>query len=559
LEVTAAEAKYNSGPLHHTPEVAAALAAGLIPMIGYIRVSKAREEMISPDIQVDSIQAYAVRTGRVIVEWIADLDKSGRMWNRRIMRAIEKVETGEAKEVGVWKYSRFGRDTIGCALNLGRLNRCGGELQSATEDIDATTAVGRFSRGMLMSIAAFESDRASEMWRETWAYRLDQGLPARGGPRWGYEHVGRIPHPMGKGTIRDPRAQEDYVPLDALKEVCDEIFHAYTYKGTGYRTCAEMLNRYGFHTTKGGPWAQNTLGRFMKSGFSAGLLAVHDPECRGPHEKTGRECPRRVWLPGRHEAIIDDELWEDFKERAAVVASRPRGTRAGKHELNGILWCGHCGARHSGGTRDGDIAYQCSRFVQFKECAARTVRQGMIMPHVLDMLSDWADGIEAEAQRAAEEARAAAETSSTPPTDRGARLRAEHQRLSKRLDRLLDALLDDAIGRAEYDAKRARLLEERQAVDDALAAAATQEATRARGERHVEVARSLAEEWQTVPKARRRELLRSVVERIDVYRESRTTAWVVVRLVDGAFRKFDISYDFRISSALGHAALATMK
>jgi DNA invertase Pin-like site-specific DNA recombinase len=142
----------------------------LIPAIGYIRVSTWFEEKISDELQKAAIEDAARRRGRTIVKWIPDLDATGRNFKRRIMEAISAVETGSfegANEIWVWKYSRFGRNRHGVAINLARVEQAGGHLISATEEIDATTATGRFTRGMLFELAAFESDRIGEQWRET--------------------------------------------------------------------------------------------------------------------------------------------------------------------------------------------------------------------------------------------------------------------------------------------------------------------------------------------------------------------------------------------------------
>ncbi|MEU6783870.1 recombinase family protein [Nonomuraea angiospora] len=68
---------------------------------------------------------------------------------------------GRGQAILVWKYSRFGRNRMGNRFNLARLEAAGGELVSATEEVDATTVVGKFTRGMLMELAAFESDRSA--------------------------------------------------------------------------------------------------------------------------------------------------------------------------------------------------------------------------------------------------------------------------------------------------------------------------------------------------------------------------------------------------------------
>ncbi|MEU1724503.1 recombinase family protein [Nonomuraea sp. NPDC005692] len=74
-----------------------------------------------------------------------DLDVSGRNFQRTIMAAISQAAKGAAKAILVCKYSRFGRNRMGNQLNLARLETAGGELVSATEEVDGKTAVGKFT------------------------------------------------------------------------------------------------------------------------------------------------------------------------------------------------------------------------------------------------------------------------------------------------------------------------------------------------------------------------------------------------------------------------------
>ncbi|MEW9550652.1 recombinase family protein [Nonomuraea sp. NPDC050783] len=168
----------------------------MIPAIGYIRVSMMLEEKISPDIQRAAIKELARRRGYQIIEWVEDLDVSGRTFQRQIMEVIADIEEGKAKAILVWKYSRFGRNRTGNQLNLARVEKAGGELVSATEEVDASTAVGKLTRGMLFELAAFESDRAGEQWGEAFQNRLARGLPPLGAAQFGYIRRGRSRHPL---------------------------------------------------------------------------------------------------------------------------------------------------------------------------------------------------------------------------------------------------------------------------------------------------------------------------------------------------------------------------
>jgi DNA invertase Pin-like site-specific DNA recombinase len=57
----------------------------------YIRVSKERDDMISPEIQRDEISRYCVRKGWEVSEWFQDLDLSGRAWDRKKRKGLDDL------------------------------------------------------------------------------------------------------------------------------------------------------------------------------------------------------------------------------------------------------------------------------------------------------------------------------------------------------------------------------------------------------------------------------------------------------------------------------------
>ena len=56
----------------------------------YIRVSKERDDMISPGIQRDEISRYCAQKGWTVAEWFQDLDLSGRAWDRKKRKALDE-------------------------------------------------------------------------------------------------------------------------------------------------------------------------------------------------------------------------------------------------------------------------------------------------------------------------------------------------------------------------------------------------------------------------------------------------------------------------------------
>jgi site-specific DNA recombinase len=321
-----------------------------VPAIGYIRVSTWKEEKISPELQRKTIKEWARRRNRVIVRWIEDLDKTGRNFKRKIMEAIVSVERGEACEIAVWKYSRFGRSRHGVAINLARVERIGGQLESATEEVDATTAAGRFHRGMLFEVAAFESDRACEQWKETHEWRREHGLPAAGGQRAGYTWYRRI------GP--DGRPQEErYEPNDA-GPAYGGLFLRYV-NGEGYMPLADWLNRNGYKNTRGKSWTHESLRWYMDSGFAAGLLHVHRPDtCQGLEEPC-KKWAHYIHIPGAHKPLIEDDMQKaqlearllkvqvgiDYANTAARPVAASRALPAARRPVEGSATAAGCQSR----------------------------------------------------------------------------------------------------------------------------------------------------------------------------------------------------------------------
>ncbi|MFI0593656.1 recombinase family protein [Streptomyces griseus] len=291
------------------------------PWLGYIRVSTWKEEKISPELQRAAIDAWARRTGRRIVGWIEDLDQTGRNFKRKIMRGITSVERGEAKGIAVWKYSRFGRTRDGVPVNLKRLEDAGGQLASATEEVDARTATGRLQRGILFEFAAYESDVRGEQWRETHDHRRYKlHLPATGRPRFGYIWTPRrVPDASSPTGWRIQ--EESYKAHPQTGPAMADCFRGYV-DGEGFRPLTFALNEAGHRTVSGSLWCVSTLIRYMDSGFPAGLLRIHDPACRCPVEKR-KYCRAEKLIPGAQEELISAELWQSYLERRKEMKITP--------------------------------------------------------------------------------------------------------------------------------------------------------------------------------------------------------------------------------------------
>jgi site-specific DNA recombinase len=488
----------------------------LVPAVGYIRVSMKREEMIAPETQRAAITGCASRLGYRVIDWVEDLDVTGRTFKRKILSAIDQVKAGDAEAIIVWKFSRFGRQRLGNAIYLAELEEAGGRLVSATEDVDTTTATGKFQRGVLLEVSAYESDRAGETWAETYGWRVREGLPPFGRPRFGYRLEGRVRDEDDPHRTRHVRGTEEkYVPaLAAGSEALASAYRAYI-GGSGFHAIAGQLNAAGWQTAYGGRWRAQGVMDVLDSGFGAGLLRLHDPACRC---KRKTSCGRRAWLKGAHEPVVEAGEWQAYRRRREQVAALPPRSREARYPVTGLVRCGHCRAAMvpSGYGSGGAALFTCSRRRQYGDCEGKpSLSVSRITDEVREAVTAWAADVDAAAVDAA---RAAGQRDSAAEITRleEALMRYDRRLVKLAVDRSAD--IDGLLGDDAWKQAAAIVRGER---DHAAADLAAARGALARGPSAdvVPALKGLAADWDLLGSAELNRALRGLVRRVAVYRE----------------------------------------
>lgn len=460
--------------------------------IALIRVSKVAgrgEDLLSPTLQRTAISDHAARHGIDIIEWVEALDESASAarspWWRRLDDAVTKVESGQLEVVVVWKFSRAARHRRRWAVAIDRIEVAGGSLESATEDLDARTSAGRLGRGVLAEVAAFEADVKSEQWRETHADRIRRGLPAHGGPRWGYVY---------------DRAT-GYRPDEKLGPVLADLYRRYTAGESAGNLC-RWLNQYGLRTTRGNRWEPRVLLGWLDRGFGAGLLFLEQ---------------EKRYVPGVQEPVVTEAEWKAYLVQRASQRQTPSGSKQAKYPLSGLVRCGCCGDPMYLGPygRGGVLRYRCKRLarrwyeVGVEPCPGRgSVRRDVVEPKVLE----WLAALVADIDEAAKLAKASEVRRLVAEQDT-ARLHREITALDKALARLTvshaTGLVPDkayADARDEMEAVKAPLVAQLEMAEYAVTRPAPD----------FDVYRGLLVEWDTIPVARRRQLLGELVAFVEV-------------------------------------------
>lgn len=452
----------------------------------YVRQSISRDDSVSLELQETAGRDYAARRGYEVVAIVSDPGRTGTTLKRRqVLTTIAAVERREADIIIVWRWSRLARSRRDFAVVCDTVEALGGRVESATEPIDTTTAAGRFARGMMAEVAAWESEQKGEVWKEIHARRRNNGVPAQGGQRFGYDHQ------QGTNT---------YTVNPVTGPVLAEMYRRFI-AGAGGNSIATWLNREGIPNRVGRPWRADVVRRLLDSGFGAGLVTY------GKMAKTRHQ----QWARGTHPTVITADEWEAFR-RARLAATRPPEPSDAKYMLTGLIRCGDCDyPMHPTklGVRTG-YGYVCSRWAQTHECRCVTVTRSKVERAVFLFLQDLASDIDSTSKRR--------QTAS----ERRVVLRSETQDLSRRIaradERLVrltsgwtEGLVPDGAYRAtrdEIEAVKAHLVQQ---LADAEAAASRVPA-------RPSVPMGLLQVWDGMPAARQRAVLRGLIDRLRVLR-----------------------------------------
>lgn len=446
----------------------------------YLRQSTYREESISLELQETAARDHCARMGYTVVAVEADPGVSGRTWKRpAVQRVMKSIEDGDADVLVLWRWSRLSRSRKDWAIAADRVDVAGGRIESATEPNDVTAA-GRFARGVMTELAAFESERIGEQWKDVQERRRSLGLPGGGKIPYGWRY-------LEDGTVGPHPDQAPAIP---------EMYRLYL-AGHGARQIGQWLEEQGYLTYSGRTsWSYNVVTGTLNSPFHAGFV-VHRGEL----------------LPGSHEPLIDEETWRQF---LAVRRERAEGRSVKRrYLLSGIARCATCGERMFGLTvaaghnrsKNPYFAYRCKAVSGGRGLHG----PGAISTRILDpIVLAWLEGVANDINHAAP-APAAVESHAKLDAQRIAR---EITAIDKQVMSLTEGLSSGLVPERAYAMTVAGLEEKRSALTQALTAAEDRIVLGPTDP--VGTASALMSEWDSLPLTAKREGLKTLIDRIVV-------------------------------------------
>lgn len=297
----------------------------------YTRVSSAeqRDEGLSLDLQRHRCEERARADGALTVEVFEDGGISGAKADNRPALQELLARLAEFDAVYVLKLDRLARSIIDTDTVLKACLAAPVRLVSLAENIDLSTAMGRFFVFVVALFAQMELERIQERVRDSVIERRRQGR------RFGRPPLGYKPNPeKGKPMIVDP----ERLP------VVREIFRRYA-AGDSVSEVTRWLNREGIPSSWGTRWRMQQTTNVLRNPNYVGLMPV-DGET----------------VPAQHQAVLDADLWRTVQERMDDNAKVAPATRA--RTLSAVFRCGLCGGpmkRQKGGADGLHTSFGCMR------------------------------------------------------------------------------------------------------------------------------------------------------------------------------------------------------
>ncbi len=151
----------------------------------YARLSKEDEQHngVSIENQLERLHAYAKSQGWDVAGEYVDRGQSGKTINRPAMNRLRAdVAAGTVQAVAFLKLDKLGRSRRNVEDLLAEFEQHGVAAVSLQESLDTSTAMGRFTLGLIASLAELERETIVERTRSALEYLRRQG-----------KHIGAVP------------------------------------------------------------------------------------------------------------------------------------------------------------------------------------------------------------------------------------------------------------------------------------------------------------------------------------------------------------------------------
>ncbi len=213
----------------------------------YIRVSTEEQarEGFSINAQKDKLTKYAEIHDWDIYDFYIDDGISGKNIVDRpeITRLINDVKTKKIENVLVYKLDRLTRSLLNLMELINLFEKYDCSVNSHTEKLDTSNAVGRMFVKILGTFAEFERENLAERVSFGYEQKTKEGNYTNTNGVYGYDYI------VGEGILKVNEIE---------RVVVNRIYDEYI-KGTSMLGICKIMNDENVQTKRGGKWSQSTI------------------------------------------------------------------------------------------------------------------------------------------------------------------------------------------------------------------------------------------------------------------------------------------------------------
>ncbi|MDB2046529.1 recombinase family protein [Clostridium perfringens] len=430
----------------------------------YCRVStdEQAEFGYSIDEQKRLLEEWCKANDYIIYKCYSDRGISGKNIKDRpaLKELLSDAKEGKFDMVISWKINRVSRKLEDVLKIVNILEKNNITFKSYSEPFETDTPAGRMQFQMMALIGEFE--------RGTIAQNVKMGMIAKA--KSGNWCGGRV---LGYDLVPNNSPEEEKKGKNKLEinekeaEIVRFIFNEYS-KGKGYKAITNKMNKLGYKTKKGNNFSVGSIRDILTNPVYIGEIRYNVRQ--NWSEKRRRNInPNPIRVKGKHEAIIDRELWDKVQLILESKKGKPSRIYDGEYPLTGILRCPKCGAgmvisRTTNTLADGTkkrIAYYCCGNWKNKGtsvCNSNTIRVDKANEYVFKKIEELVSN-EAMIKAVVKNINKERKDKVKPAKRLLGDIDKELEKLDKRKRKIFEAYEDDILTKDEFQIRKDELNE----------------------------------------------------------------------------------------------------
>lgn len=430
----------------------------------YCRVStdEQAEFGYSIDEQKRLLEEWCKANDYIIYKCYSDRGISGKNIKDRpaLKELLSDAKEGKFDMVISWKINRVSRKLEDVLKIVNLLEKNNITFKSYSEPFETDTPAGRMQFQMMALIGEFE--------RGTIAQNVKMGMIAKA--KSGNWCGGRV---LGYDLVPNNSPEEEKKGKNKLEinekeaEIVRFIFNEYS-KGKGYKAITNQINKLGYKTKKGNNFSVGSIRDILTNPVYIGEIRYNVRQ--NWSEKRRRNInPNPIRVKGKHEAIIDRELWDKVQLILESKKGKPSRIYDGEYPLTGILRCPKCGAgmvisRTTNTLADGTkkrIAYYCCGNWKNKGtsvCNSNTIRVDKANEYVFKKIEELVSN-EAMIKAVVKNINKERKDKMKPAKRLLGDIDKELEKLDKRKRKIFEAYEDDILTKEEFQTRKDELNE----------------------------------------------------------------------------------------------------